>query len=147
MTNWKALAIGLIIAVLIDIIAAYALVFTIGGDESGRMLACLLIVGLVWAVQIYVGIKGLAIAVLFKQDTPAKNLAAMLSKEGFPPAKAHDTAHRYLDRIIDSYDDDDDRLRMRASFFKGEMAGIAAGGVARSLTMNTTWDKAIHYIE
>lgn len=144
MTNWKALAIGILIGLVVDIAAAYTLIVVTGSSEGDRLVICLILVAMVWAVQIYVGLKAFAIAALFKHEGSAKNLAAMLSAEGFPPAKAHDTAQRYLDRIIESYDND--RLRLRASFLKGELAGIANGGISRSMTVNKAWDRAIQLI-
>jgi hypothetical protein len=147
MNAGKAIAIGLAIGLAVDVAAAWLLTeWFAPGATNDRWLAVGIIVAIVWGVQIYVGVKALIVTHLFKNEAGGKALAAQLVAEGFPPAERHDNAERYLNSISSDFDLPDD-LRLKASFYRGELAAAGQAGITRSYALHRMWDQALGHLQ
>lgn len=145
MTIWRNLAIGIVAGLVVDFVAAAFLLQWTGANSDNRLEMAFILVGLVWAVQLYAAIKSAALVLAIKNTSGAKAIAAQVAKEGFPPPEAHDDVGRYLARIANDVSLDD-HVRLRASFYQGEIASMGSAGFARSYALARTWEQALTYL-
>lgn len=136
---------GAAIGFAIDCFVAWLLLAWLNPDGSDRAVIVVVAVVLMWAVQLYAAAKSAALAFFIDNPAAGKALAAQLTDEGFPPSARHDNAERYLLRVAADFDMPDD-IRLRASFYIGELASANSSEFARSYTLHRAWDQALAHM-